>query len=117
MDDALPLFGLAAFLSSVALVVWTVGRLWIRAKELERTATPPLSPSAATSITGLLAQVEARIARLERSVDLTAIEVERLAEAPRFASQLLVAAGDTAPAAAATAGSPARPTRSLDGAL
>ena len=110
MNDALPLFGLAALLSSAALVVWTVGRLWLRAKELERTATPTLSPNAAASIAGLLAQVEARLGRLEQSVDATAVELERLSEAQRFAARVL-AAGETALSEATAAKSAASPTR------
>lgn len=92
MNDALPLFGLAALLSSVAVLVWTVGRLWLKAKELERSATTPLASNSAATIAGMLTQVEARLGRLEQSVDATAIEIERLAEVQRFAVRL--AAGE-----------------------
>jgi hypothetical protein len=97
MNDALPLFGLAAGLCSAGFVIWVAGRLWLRAKELDRATDAPLTPGTASSITGLLAQIEARLGRLEQSVDATAIEVERLAEAQRFAARLLANA-DRAPA-------------------
>src|SRR5438128_1315474 len=86
MEDALPFFGMAALACSLALLIWTAGRVWLRAKELERTAPPSLAPHAAADLTAILAQIEARLSHLEQSVNVTAIEVERVAEAQRFAA-------------------------------
>jgi hypothetical protein len=93
MEDALPLFALAASLCSLALVIWTAGRVWHRAKELEHTASLSLDPDAAGNLSAILAQIDARLRRLELSVDATAIEVERVAESQRFATRALAADG------------------------
>ena len=95
MQDALPFFAMATLACGLALVIWTAGRVWLRAKELEHTAPPSLPPKGAADVTAILAQIEARLGHLEHSVDATAIEVERIAEAQRFAARAL-AAGDTA---------------------
>jgi hypothetical protein len=108
MEDALPFFALAAVGCSLALVIWTAGRVWLRAKELERTEPHSLHPDAAADLAAILAQIEARLGHLELSVDATAIEVERVAETQRFAARTL-AAGDTAPPVA-VASSSAQPT-------
>lgn len=95
MEDALPLFALAAVGCSLALVIWIGGRVWLRAKELERARPPSLDGNTA-ELTAVLAQIDARLGLLEQSVDATAVEVERLAEAQRFVARSL-AAGDAAP--------------------
>jgi hypothetical protein len=110
MNDALPLFALAAAISSVALVVRTAGRLWLRARELEANASMSISADAAAHITAFLAQIDARLARLEESVDVTGIEVERLAEAQRFAARLQAGSvgASAEPAATPATRAPAR---------
>jgi hypothetical protein len=90
MDDALPFFALAAFGCSVALVIWVAGRVWLRAKEIER-ATPPALDSHAADNARILTQIEVRLRCLEQSADATAIEVERVLEAQRFAARALAA--------------------------
>lgn len=93
MNDALPLFGIAASLGALGFVVWVVGRIWVRARELERDEMA-LPAGSAADIAESLAQIEARLGRLEQSADATAIEVERIAEAQRFAARRL-AGGET----------------------
>ncbi|HSQ32456.1 MAG TPA: hypothetical protein VLN49_21515 [Gemmatimonadaceae bacterium] len=89
MNDALPLFGIAASLGALGFVVWVTGRIWLRAKELERDEMSALTPGSAADLAESLAQIEARLGRLEQSADATAVEVERIAEAQRFAAKLL----------------------------
>jgi hypothetical protein len=91
MDDALPFFGMAALACSLALLVWTAGRVWLRAKALEHSAPPSLPPNATADLAAMLAQIDARLSHLEQSADATAIEVERLAETQRFATRALAA--------------------------
>ena len=67
MDDALPFLAMAALGCSLALVIWTAGRLWLRAKELERTASRSLGHNVAADLTGMLAQIEARPATAQRT--------------------------------------------------
>jgi hypothetical protein len=82
MENALPLFGLAALLGGVGLVIHAVGYWWLRVKQLER-AHPPQIGSAA-----LAPAIDARLARIEAAVDAIAIEVERVGEAYRFVARL-----------------------------
>ena len=90
MNDALPLFGIAALLASSALIIWAIGRIVLRTKELERAeATSTLSPNTAAAMAEVLARIESRLEHLEQAVDTTAIEVERLAEGQRYAARLL----------------------------
>ena len=44
---------------------------------------------AASEITARLAEISERLARLENSVDSTAVEVERISEGQRFTTKLL----------------------------
>ena len=82
-------------LSSMTLFVTSIGFAiaWVRARERALRATiaapEPLEPSV-------------RLQRLEQTVDATAIEVERISEALRFTTRLLVDRSN----AAAAAGSP-----------
>jgi hypothetical protein len=89
MDDALPFFAMAALGCSLALVIWIAGRVWLRAKELEQ-VTPPSSGAmgaiGASDLAEILTRIDARLGRLEQCVDVTALEVERVAEAQRFAN-------------------------------
>jgi hypothetical protein len=100
VNDALPvlgMFGLAASLAALGFVVWIGGRIWLRAKQLERDEMSSLPAGAAAEIAGTLASIEARLSRLEQSVDATAVEVERIAESQRFSARLLAGgAGDSA---------------------
>lgn len=82
MEDALPLFGIAAVLWGAAFVIHALGYWWFRVKQLERANQPQISPASATAV------VDSRLARIEAAVDAVAIEVERLGEAHRFASRL-----------------------------
>jgi hypothetical protein len=84
MENAAPLFALAAALFGVGFIVRTLGSVWLRTKELDRSAGPTADPA-------LLASIEERLARIEHAVDATAIEVERLSEAQRFAARRLAA--------------------------
>lgn len=82
MENALPLFGLAATLVAGALTIRVLADWWLRSKQLdvaERTAVT----------SGLNPEIEARLTRIERAVETTAVEVERIAEAQRFTSRLL----------------------------
>lgn len=89
VNDALPLFGIAASLGALGFVVWVTGRIWLGAKELERDEMSALTPGSAADLAESLAQIEARLGRLEQSADAVAVEVERIAEAQRFAARLL----------------------------
>lgn len=93
MNDALvPVLGVlsvAVALSALGFVVWIGGRIWLRAKELERDEMASLPAASAAEIAGALAQIEARLSRLEQSADATAVEVERIAEAQRYAARLM----------------------------
>ena len=92
VNDAMPVLGVlgvAVALGALGFVVWIGGRIWLRAKELERDEMSSLAASSASDIMGSLAQIEARLSRLEQSADATAIEVERIAEAQRFSARML----------------------------
>lgn len=93
MDDALPLFALATAVCSFGFVAWILGHFWLRARELERRSGSAGLDEPSASVAEVLARMEARLARLEESVDATAIEVERIAEAQRFAARRLSAEG------------------------
>ena len=89
MNDALPLFGLALSLFGLGFVVWVSGRIWVRAKQMERDETPSVPADSAADIVGMLTRLDARLHRLEQAVDATAVEVERIAEAQRYTARLL----------------------------
>lgn len=92
MNDALPVYGVLAVaiaLSALGFVVWVGGRIWLRAKELERDELSSLPVGSAAEIAQSLAQIEARLSRLEQSADATAIEIERISEAQRFSARML----------------------------
>jgi hypothetical protein len=90
MNNALPLFGLAAALSSCALIIWAIGRIVLKTKELERSEPQStLSANSASAMAEVLSRIETRLERLEHAVDTTAIEVERLAEGQRYAARVL----------------------------
>ena len=91
MEDALPFFAMAALACSLALVIWIAGRVWFRAKELERAGALSHGPDVAANLAATLVQIDARLSHLEHSVDATAIEVERIGEAQRFATRAVAA--------------------------
>ena len=82
MENALPLFALAAVIASSALAIRVFASSWLRSKELDLKERGAVGGAS-------LAAVEARLERIEQIVETTAIEVERIAEAERFASKLL----------------------------
>jgi hypothetical protein len=82
VENALPLFGLASVLVAGALTIRVLADWWLRAKQAERNES-------ATVAGGTIAAIEARLARIEQTVEATAVEVERIAEAQRFAARLL----------------------------
>lgn len=92
MNDMMPVFGVlgvAIALGALGFVVWIGGRIWLRAKELEREEMSSLTAGSAADIVGALGQIEARLSRLEQAADATAIEIERIAESQRFAARML----------------------------
>ena len=82
MENALPLFGLAAVIGAVAVAIRVFADVWLRSKQLDVAERTGVADTPLTN-------VEARLARIEQVVETTAIEVERIAEAQRFTSRLL----------------------------
>jgi len=84
MTDAAPLIGLAALISSVALLVHVSVAAWLRVKDAQRTRRSP-EPDTAR----LIAALHDHMAGMERALEAQSIEVERLAEGQRFATRML----------------------------
>lgn len=84
MNNAAPLFGLAAFVSSIALLVHVAASAWLRWKETERTHRSP-EPNTAR----LIAELQDQVARVESTLDAQGTHLERIAEGQRFAARLL----------------------------
>ena len=82
MENALPLFGLAAIVAAGALTIRVLAEWWLRSKQLDVAERTAVTDASRTTI-------EARLERIEQIVETTAIEVERIAEAQRYASKLL----------------------------
>ena len=82
MENALPLFGLAAVLWGAGFVIHALGYWWFRARQLDRTHPPQTAIPAPNQV------VDARLAAIESAVDAVAVEVERLGEAHRFVARL-----------------------------
>ncbi|MFN2567168.1 MAG: hypothetical protein ABR499_19405 [Gemmatimonadaceae bacterium] len=82
MENALPLFALAAVVAAGAFAIRAFADWWLRAKQLER-------GDSAAAAHGPLAGIDARLERIEQVVEATAVEVERIAEAQRFTARLL----------------------------
>lgn len=82
MENALPLFALAAVLGGVGFVIHAVGFYWLRSKQLEHSHSP--QPGFAPQSSAM----DARLARIEGAVDAIAIEVERVGELQRFVARL-----------------------------
>ena len=95
MENAAPLFGLAAVLFGLGLVVRVSVASWLRVKQFERDAQlPPAAPG------GEAADLAARLARIEQAIEAIAVEVERLGEGQRYAARLLAEPRAAAPAPA-----------------
>lgn len=77
LEDILVFVGLMATMGCLTGIIVT----WIKWR---RTKLP-----GGGEITAQLAEIAERLARLENSVDATALEVERIAEGQRFTTRLL----------------------------
>ena len=95
MENAASLFGLAAVLFGLGLVVRVSVAAWLRVKQFERDAEPQLAAPGREA-----ADLAARLARIEQIVEATAVEVERLGEGQRYAARLLAEPRAAAPAPA-----------------
>ena len=89
MDDAALLFGLAAFVSSVSLLVHVGVGARRRWRDTER-ADQERRAAEVGRVVGALRQ---QLDRIERAVEAQSVDVERLAEAQRFAARLLAGRG------------------------
>jgi hypothetical protein len=76
MNDAAAAVLGVAFFGAIAVTVKAMAQVWVKRIEARRTAAP----------TGA---VEQRLERIEAAVDVIAVEVERIAEAQRFAARLV----------------------------
>ena len=84
MNDAAPLIGLAALISSIALLIHVGVTAWLRINDTARTRRSP-EPDTAR----LIAALNDQITGVERALEAQSIEVERVAEGQRFAARLL----------------------------
>lgn len=87
MENALPLFALAAVVAAGGLVIGVLATWWLRAKQLDLAERGLVTGASLTGAS--IAGIEARLVRIEQIVESTAVEVERIAEAQRFTSKLL----------------------------
>jgi hypothetical protein len=102
MNDAMPLFGLAALVLSLSAFVHVSVRAWLSWRAAERADQP-----SSTDVTTLAAGLQEQLARVERTLEAQGTELERLGEAQRFAARLL--------AGRATAGEEADPAPRVPG--
>jgi hypothetical protein len=79
MDDPAKVMVAVSFFASVAYSIRTIARAFIARKEED----PRLPNGSGSSLT------DARLARIEQSVDAIALEVERISEGQRFTTKLL----------------------------
>ena len=93
MENAAALFGLAAALSGFGMVIHVAVTSWLRIRQFERDGRPQLTDSGRE-----VAEIAARLARIEQVVETTALEVERISEAQRYTAQLLARPRAAAPA-------------------
>lgn len=84
MENAAPLFGLAALVLSLSCLVHVGVGAWIRWRAAEHAERPPAPDEAAWA-----AALCERLARVERALEAQGIEIERLGEAQRHAARLL----------------------------
>lgn len=73
-DAAMTMLGVS-FCITVAMSVKTIANAWVKRVEARREAMP-------------LHSVDQRLERIEAAIDVMAVEVERIAEAQRFAVRL-----------------------------
>lgn len=66
--------------SCAVAITWIIGRTVLKARQ-----APELEP-------GAMAQLEARLERMEQAIDTMAVEMERVAEGQRFTTRLLAEA-------------------------
>lgn len=103
MADAAPLFGLAALVSSLALLVHVSAAAWLRWRETNRAQRSPREDTLR-----MFAALQEQVVRVERALEAQGADLERLGEAQRYAARLLA---ERAPASAdvgSTARAPGR---------
>ena len=103
MENAAALFGLAAVVSSLALVVHVSVAAWVRLREAGR---PNRSIDADTA--RMIAGLQEQVTRLEGAIEAQGVDLERLGEAQRYATRLLAERGPAGADAASTARVPGR---------
>ena len=84
MPDGVTMLGIGVSLFGLGTTIHLAIDGFIRIKRLERERQPP--PSAANADTAMLA---ARLERIEQIVEVTAVEVERIAEGQRYVARTL----------------------------
>lgn len=103
MENAAALFGLAAIVSSFALVAHVSVSAWIRWKEANRVQRPPDA-----DVVRMIAAMQEQVARIESALESQGVDLERLGEAQRYAARLLA---ERAPSAADAGSMPRMPGR------
>jgi hypothetical protein len=83
MDNAAPLFGLAALVSSFALLVHVSVGAWLRWRDTERAQISEQDTA------HLIAALREQVARVESALEAQGTDLERLAEGQRFTARLL----------------------------
>ena len=100
MEDAAPLFGLAALVLSVSALIHVSMAVWLRWRAAEREAH---ADRRVADPDAFGAAVREQLARMERALEVQGTELERLGEAQRFTAKLLAeriqATADAAPSA------------------
>lgn len=87
MNNAASLIGLAAVVSSVALLVHVIAAAWSRRQRADRAWWPERDTAR------LIGALQDQVTRVERTLEAQAIDLERLAEGQRFAARLLAERG------------------------
>jgi hypothetical protein len=90
MNDAASAILGVSYFAAVAVTVRAIAAVWMKRIETRRSTTPADA-------------VDQRLKRIEAAVDVIAVEVERIAEAQRFAARL---AAERAPGGLPAPGSP-----------
>jgi hypothetical protein len=75
MNDVAQAIMAVSFFGTVAITVKSIANVWMKRIEARRQGAP-------------VGAIEQRLARIEEAVDVIAVEVERIAEAQRFAARL-----------------------------
>jgi hypothetical protein len=79
MDDGAKVMIAISFFASVAYTIRTIARVFMAHRQEERR----VESGSGSSLT------DARLARIEQSVDAIAVEIERISEGQRFTTKLL----------------------------